>query len=379
MKIPYGKQWITDDDYEKVLQVLKSDFLTTGPLTPEFEKAFAKYVKAKYAVAVSSGTAALHLAAQVLGVHKDSEVITTPMSFAATSNCILYNSGTPVFSDITSRGLLNPNLIKSKIDKNTKGIIPVHLMGLPCNLESFSSIAKENNLFILEDASHALGARYNNSMIGSCKYSDLSIFSFHPVKHITTGEGGIATTNDRKLYEELCLLRTHGITKDASKFKTSHHEPWYQEMQLLGFNYRLTDIQAALGLSQLSRINQFVQRRREIAKQYIDSFSSLSKNIETIPEETGEFHSYHLFAVKVADSKTRWKLFDYLKKQGIFCQVHYIPIYWHPYYREHGFKDLRLPNTERFYERILSLPMYPSLSDSELDFVISTVKSFFHT
>jgi perosamine synthetase len=379
MKIPYGKHWISEEDQKKVLEVMQSDFLTTGPLIPKFEAAFAKYVGAKYAIAVSSGTAALHIAAQALGINSKTEIITTPMSFAATSNCVLYNDGTPVFSDITKRGLLAPDEIADKMTTRTAGIIPVDYMGLPCALKDFHETAQENGLFVLEDASHALGAKYENTKIGNCAFSDATVFSLHPVKHITTGEGGIITTNDEELSNKLRLLRTHGITKDQSEFSTNHKEPWYQEMQYLGFNYRLTDIQAALGLSQLLRINQFVERRREIAKLYIDSFSPLSENIETIPEEPGEFHSYHLFVVKVADSKTRWQLFDYLKKQGIFCQVHYIPIYWHPYYREHGFRDMRLPNAEEFYERILSLPMFPALSDSELDFVISAVKSFFHT
>jgi perosamine synthetase len=377
MKIPYGKQWINDDDYDKVLEVLKSDFLTTGPFIDEFEKAFANYVEVKYAVAVSNGTAALHLAAQVLGVQKGSEVITTPMSFAATSNCILYNSGIPVFSDITPRGLLDPDLIESKINESTQGIIPVHLMGLPCNLKSLSSIARENDLFLLEDASHALGAKYNNDMIGSCAYSDLSVFSFHPVKHITTGEGGIITTNDKKLYEELSLLRTHGITKDPSIFKTDHREPWYQEMQHLGFNYRLTDIQAALGLNQLRRVESFIGRRREIASRYNDYFSTIDTHVETIPEKDGEFNSYHLYVIKLVDPKKRLALFEFLRSKGIFCQVHYIPIYWHPYYRESGFEKTHLPVTENYYERILSLPMYPRLSDEELEYVVSSIDEFF--
>ena len=377
MKIPYGKQWITNDDYEKILEVLKSDFLTTGPFVQEFEREFAKYVGARFAVAVSSGTAALHLAAQVLRVQEGSEIITTPMSFAATSNCILYNSGTPVFSDITSRGLLDPEQIESKITEHTQGIIPVHLMGLPCELKSISSIAKENDLFIIEDACHALGAKYDSSMIGSCDYSDLSVFSFHPVKHITTGEGGIITTNDEKLCEELRLLRTHGITKDQSVFKTNHKEPWFQEMQYLGFNYRLTDIQAALGSSQLARVDQFIARRREIAAEYIDFFDTLVDHVETIPERNNEYHSYHLFVVKLTNPKKRRDLFEFLTKKGIYCQIHYIPIYWHPYYRQNGFEGEKLSNTERFYEQIISLPMYPALTDEELEFVTTSMKSFF--
>lgn len=377
MKIPYGKQWITDDDEEKVLEVLKSDFLTTGPFVQEFEREFAKYVGARFAVAVSNGTAALHLAAQVLRVQEGSEVITTPMSFAATSNCILYNSGTPVFSDITSRGLLDPEQIESKITEHTQGIIPVHLMGLPCDLKSISSIAKENDLFIIEDASHALGAKFNNNMIGSCKHSVLSVFSFHPVKHITTGEGGMITTNDEGLFDQLRTIRTHGITKDQSKFKTSHKEPWFQEMHYLGFNYRLTDIQAALGMSQLARVDQFIARRREIAAEYMDFFDTLVDHVETIPERENEYNSYHLFVVKLTNPKKRRDLFEFLAKKGIYCQIHYIPIYWHPYYRQNGFEDVYLSNTERFYEQIISLPMYAGLTDEEIEYVTTSVKSFF--
>lgn len=377
MKIPYGKHWISDEDRERVLEVLKSDFLTTGPFISEFEKAFSKYVGAKYAVAVANGTAALHLAAQSLGVTSGKEVVTTPMSFAATSNCVLYNSGTPVFADITGRGLISPAEIRKNLSKKTTGVIPVHYMGLPANLVEISEIARDKGLFVIEDACHALGAEYRSSRIGSCKYSDLAVFSFHPVKHITTGEGGLITTNDKELYEKLCLLRTHGITKNQSEFVTEHREPWYQEMQELGFNYRLTDIQAALGLSQLSRIDQFVKRRRELAQVYHDEFASWKGNVEAIPEEDGEVHSYHLFVVKVKDAKTRLGLFEFLKSKGIFCQVHYIPIYWHPYYRRSGYENLRLPATEEFYSRILSLPMYPAMTDDELQHVISSIQSYF--
>jgi perosamine synthetase len=371
MKIPYGKQSITADDKEKVLEVLSSDFLTTGPVIDEFEKAFAKFVGAKYAIAVANGTAALHLAAKALGVKKETDVVTTAMSFAATSNCVLYNSGTPIFAD--------PAEIRKRLTDKTTGIIPVHYTGLPCNLKEISEIAKENSLFVIEDACHAIGAKYDGTKIGDCKYSDLSVFSFHPVKQITTGEGGAITTNNDELNHVLRTLRTHGITKDKSEFKTNQDAPWYQEMHYLGFNYRLTDIQAALGLSQLSKVDQFIKRRREIAKNYLDFFEGLSDSIEVIPERTGEFHSYHLFVIKVVDPGRRRVLFDYLAKKGIFCQVHYIPIYWHPYYRENGYENEMLPMTEQFYERIISLPMYPTLTDEELDFVQSSIGDFFAT
>ena len=300
------------------------------------------------------------------------------MSFAATSNCVLYNSGTPVFADITERGLIDTKEIQEKMTNKTEGIIPVDYMGLPCDLGNISKIAKEKDLFVIEDASHALGAKYRNSPIGSCKLSDLTVFSFHPVKHITTGEGGIITTNNEELFQALRLLRTHGITKNKAEYKNKNiQDPWYHEMHHLGFNYRLTDIQSALGLNQLSKIDKFIARRRQIAQAYFDFFGDYREQVELIPEIADEFNSYHLFVIKLVDPPNRRKIFDFLWKEGIFCQVHYIPIYWHPYYRESGYKEEKLPNTEKFYERIISLPMYPSLSNEELDHVFSVLRSFF--
>ncbi len=370
MKISYGKQWITEEDKRMVQEVLDSDFLTTGPYVRKFEEIFAKYVNAKYAIAVSNGTAALHLAAQALGVRNGNEIITTPISFAATANCILYNSGKPIFSEVTDRGLINPDEIKKNITKNTTGLVPVHYMGLPCELDELSQIADENNLFLLEDACHAVGAKYKGSKIGSCKYSNLSVFSFHPVKHITTGEGGMITTNDEEIAHLLRTIRTHGITKDVSEFKTPHDEPWYQEMQFLGYNYRLTDLQAALGLSQLNKLTSFIERRREIAERYSEFFETFSNKVEIIQENDNEFHSYHLYVIKFRDSSIRRHVFEELAKEGIFCQIHYIPIYWHPYYQELGYDKVQLPNAEDFYNRILSIPMYPAITDDELEFIL---------
>ncbi|MHA2209142.1 MAG: UDP-4-amino-4,6-dideoxy-N-acetyl-beta-L-altrosamine transaminase [Candidatus Thorarchaeota archaeon] len=377
MKIPYGKQWISDDDIEKVVEVLKSDFLTTGPVIQQFEEEFARYVGAEYAVAVANGTAALHLAAAAAGAKKGSEVITTPMSFAATANCILYNSGKPIFADITERGLIDPAEVEKKLTNATTGIIPVHYMGLPSELAEISKIAQDNELFVIEDACHAIGAKYRTNPIGNCRYSDLAVFSFHPVKHITTGEGGIITTNHEELYDLLRTLRTHGITKDPSKYKFSNREPWYQEMQYLGFNYRLTDIQAALGLSQLSRIDQFIQRRREIAARYSDFLEEMSDQVELIPEREYEFHSYHLFVIKARDPKRRKPVFDYLAERGVYCQVHYIPIYRHPYYRDLGYGKESLPRTEELYDSILSIPMYPAMTDTEVDYVLESIRKAF--
>lgn len=372
MKIPYGRQWISDDDKKRVMEVLESDYLTTGPYVTEFENTFAKYVGAKHAIAVANGTAALHLSAMAVGVTKDTEVITTPMSFAATSNCILYNSGKPVFADITERGLLDPSRIEENLSSRTKGIIPVHYMGLPFDLDQISKIANENDLFLIEDACHAVGAKYKNTQIGDCKFSDMAVFSFHPVKHITTGEGGMITTNRKDLDNLLRTLRTHGITRDASEFLGEHKDPWFYEMQHLGFNYRLTDIQAALGLSQLSKVESFLNRRREIAGRYDEFFEKWDNDIEIIREGKDEYHAYHLYVIKLQDATMRRKVFEGLKQRDILCQIHYIPIYWHPYYRNLGYTKDNLVNTEEFYNRILSVPMYPALSDNELEYLFQS-------
>ncbi|MHA1217733.1 MAG: UDP-4-amino-4,6-dideoxy-N-acetyl-beta-L-altrosamine transaminase [Candidatus Heimdallarchaeaceae archaeon] len=377
MKIPYGKQWITDKDIEKMKEVLKSEFLTTGPYVKEFEEKFAKYVGAKYAIAVANGTAALHLSAQALGVGKGTEVITSPMTFAATANCVLYNSGKPVFADITDRGLIDPSEIKNKITKSTTGIIPVDYMGLPYDHKQVKEIAEENDLFVLEDGCHALGAEFNNQKIGNCEFTDLTIFSFHPVKHITTGEGGMITTNNEEFYEKICILRTHGITKNKDTFKSGKTDPWYQEMHYLGFNYRLTDIQAALGTSQLERIDEIVSARRLIAKKYNGFFQDKKYDIDIIPEKGNELNSHHLYVIKLKNSTERLKIYEFLKERGIYCQIHYIPVYWHPYYLELGYKKGLCKNAEGFYDRIISLPMYPSLTEEEQEYVLRCISKFF--
>ena len=327
--IPYARQAIYKEDIKAVINVLKSDFITCGPKVEEFEIKFAQYVGSKYAIAVSSGTSGLHLACLAADLNKDQELITSPLTFCASANCALYCQARPVFVDINEQGLINENLIEEKINKKTKIIIPVHYSGLPCNLKKIRKIAKKDNLIIIEDACHALGATYKKSKIGDCQYSDMAVFSFHPVKHITTGEGGMITTNNKKYYEKLLMLRTHGITKDSLKFKAKSSklvELWYHEMQLLGYNYRLTDIQCVLGISQLKKINQFIRKRREIAKIYDKAFKN-NKNIEIIKENKDKFHAYHLYPIRVKSKKIRLKLFNYFKKKEILCQVHYIPVY----------------------------------------------------
>ena len=351
--ISYGRQSINKEDILEVKNTLKSNFLTGGPKVKEFEEKFAAYVGAKYAVAVSSGTAALHLACLAAELKENEELITSPMTFAASSNCAFYCGAKPVFVDINEQGLINENKIEEAITSRTKVIIPVHYAGLPCNMEKINEIAKKNNLVVIEDACHALGARYKESRLGDCNYSNMACFSFHPVKHITTGEGGIITTNSKELYNKLIMLRTHGTTKESSQLVDKTEGPWYYEMQALGFNYRITDIQCALGISQLKRVGDFVEKRRRMAQKYIDAFKN-NPSIRVLLENPDQFNSYHLFVIQVPTAEIRKELFLYLQKQGINCQVHYIPVYWHPFYQNEGYKKGLCPTTEEFYNQIIS-------------------------
>lgn len=370
--IPYGHQYIDDEDIKEVNKVLKSGWITQGKKVDEFEKAVCKYAGVKYAVAVSSGTAALHLASKALGF-KD-EVITTPITFAASSNSVLYCGGKPVFSDISKTiPNISPDKIKEKITKKTKGIIPVDYSGHPCDLEEIHEIACEHDLKIIEDSSHAIGARYKNSKIGSCKYSDISIFSFHPVKHITTGEGGMILTNNEDIYDKLVMLRSHGITKKKEKL-IEDHGPWYHEQQILGYNYRITDFQCALGLSQLKKLDDFIKKRREIVDIYKDQIKNPDL-IELPAEKNNCKSSWHLYYIKIKDSKKRKDVFIKLRKKNIGCQVHYIPVYFHPYYQKLGYKKGLCPNAEEFYKRTISIPLYPTLKDNEIQYVIDTLNS----
>lgn len=372
--IPYGKQFIDDDDINEVIKVLKSDYLTTGPKIGEFEEAFAKYVGVRFATAVSNGTAALHVACLAAGLKKDDRLMTTPMTFAASSNCGLYCNAIPVFADITKNGLIDPKKVKEKINPACKIIIPVHYAGFPCDLESIKEIAQKNGSFVIEDACHAMGARYKDSKIGDCRYSDMAIFSFHPVKHITTGEGGMITTNSKELDEKLKIFRTHGITRE-SHLLTHDEGPWYYEMQYLGYNYRMTDIQAALGISQLKKIEKFVARRQVIAKKYDKAFAG-SSDLDILENSKDCISTYHLYPILLKKQlKSRKRLiFEAMKKNGIGVQVHYIPVYYHPYYKKLGYQKGSCPVAEDFYERELSIPMFYALTDEQIDFVIENVK-----
>ncbi len=372
MYIPYGRQNINEDDINAVVEVLKSDFLTTGPKIAEFEEKFADYVGAKYAVAVSNGTAALHIACLAAGLKEGDEVITTPITFAASANCALYCGARPVFADIDSVTYnIDYREIEKHITSRTKAIIPVHYTGQPCDMDEIHKIAEKYNLFVIEDAAHAVGAEYKGRKIGSL--SDMTEFSFHPVKHITCGEGGIVTTNNEKLYEKLKLYRTHGITRNTAEM-SRQDGPWYYEQIDLGFNYRITDFQAALGISQLSRVDLFLKRRREIAARYDEAF----KNVPgiTIPSQMeGTRSAYHLYVIRV-DKKIRRELFEYLRACNIGVNVHYIPVYTFPYYREHGYMNVKCANAEELYSSIISLPIFYDLTDAEQDYVIDKIISF---
>jgi UDP-4-amino-4,6-dideoxy-N-acetyl-beta-L-altrosamine transaminase len=379
--IPYGRQAIQQDDIDAVIEVLQSDFLTQGPKIQEFEEKFADYIGNKYAVAVSNGTAALHLSALALDVKPGDKVITTPITFAASANSVLYCGGEIDFVDIDPNTfLIDLDKLEEKLEaapKGTyKGVIPVDFAGLPVNTEKLQKIADKHGLWIIEDACHAPGGFFENSKeekvyCGNGRYAELSIFSFHPVKHIATGEGGMITTNDKALYEKLLILRTHGITKDPDLLE-ENHGGWYYEMQTLGYNYRLPDLSAALGISQLRKADAGLKRRREIAERYIEAFKDSDIKIQSMPK--GFSNAYHLFVIRTSRRK---ELYDYLRKNHIFAQVHYIPVHLQPYYKKMGFKKGDFPRAEKYYEPCLSLPMYPSLSNEEQHYVIDKILDFF--
>ena len=381
--IPYGHQHITDEDIQAVIETLKSDYLTQGPKIIEFEQAFARYVGAKYAVAVSNATAGLHLAATALQVRSGDKVIVTPITFAASANCIRYCNGMVVFCDIDPDTYLMDikklrRLLETNPPSTFKGIVPVDFAGYPHQMEEFRQLADEYGLWILEDACHAPGGYFIDSngekqFCGNGKFADVTVFSFHPVKHIATGEGGMVTTNDKELFDRLSLLRTHGITKNPACLH-ENHGGWYYEMQELGYNYRLTDFQAALGLSQLKRADEGLKRRQKIAVRYNEAFKRIA-DIQTPYASPDVFHAYHLYIIQVPD---RLDLYNYLHENGIYAQEHYIPLHLMPYYREQGNKPGDLPVAEKYYSRCLSLPMFPTLTDEEQEYVIKKIEYYFN-
>lgn len=378
MAIPYGRQHITEEDIAVVAETLRSDYLTGGPRIAQFEETFARYIGSKYAVAVANGTAALHLSAMSLGVKPGHKVITTPNTFSASANCVLYCGGEIDFADIDPQTLLlDPNLVEDKLRQVPKGsyqgIIPVDFAGMPVNMEDFRTLADRYDCWLLEDACHAPGGFFvdtqgNQQFCGNGTFAELAIFSFHPVKHIASGEGGMITTNNEAHYQQLLRLRTHGITRERHLL-AEDHGGWYYEMLELGYNYRLSDIQAALGWSQLKRAKEGLARRRELASRYDEAFAGTA--VQSPLPHPG--HAYHLYVVQINDRKG---LYEHLRKKGIYAQVHYIPVHYQPYYQQLGWKKGDFPHTEAYYERCLSLPLYPTLTDEEQQFVVESVQEF---
>ena len=378
--IPYGRQDLNQDDINSVLDVLHSDFLTQGPVVPLFESAVAEYCGAKYAVAVNSSTSALHLACLSLGIGKGDIVWTSPVTFVASANCALYCGAEIDFVDIdpftynlSAEKLAAKLAIAKRNGKIPKLVIPVHLCGQSCDMQSIFALSLEYGFKIIEDASHAIGGRFKDEKIGNCRFSDVTVFSFHPVKIITTGEGGMALTNKPELNKKMALLRSHGITKNPSEMIQSQEGPWYYEQIDLGYNYRMTDIQAALGLSQMRRIDLFVDKRNQIALKYNSAFENSS--LVTPPRDTN-YSAFHLYVIRLPqkDKKNnRNEVFNHLRNQGILVNIHYLPIYHHPYYKKMNFNALEFPEAELYYKEAISLPIYPSLSDTQQKEVIDKV------
>ena len=369
--IPYGKQTIEQDDIQAVGDVLKSDFLTTGPKIAEFEQTVADYVGAKYAVAISNGTSALHAACFAAGIGPGDEVITTPLTFAASANCVLYCGGTPVFADVDPKTYnIDPEDIRRKITDRTKAIIAVHLAGQPCDMDAIHSIAREHGLIVIEDGAHALGSVYKGKKVGSM--SDMTTFSFHPVKPITTGEGGMIVTDNEDFYKKMVLFRSHGITRDDS-IMTRNDGPWFYQQFDLGYNYRITDIQCALGCSQMKKLDRFLARRKEIVARYNEAFADCD-NIITPYQLSDTESGWHLYMVQVKNCDRR-QVFEAMREKGIGVNVHYIPVYMHPYYQEHGYETVHCANAEEIYSHIISLPLYPGLTFEQQDYVIDALKS----
>lgn len=379
--IPYGRQDISEDDIAAVVEVLRSDFLTQGPAVPRFEARVAEYVGARHAVACSNATAALHMACLALGVGPGDMVWTSPITFVASANCALYCGASVDFVDIDpvtwnmSPGALEAKLVQAERDGCLpKVIIPVHFAGEPCDMEAIGALARRYGAYVIEDAAHAVGARHGGSRIGDCRYSDIAIFSFHPVKIVTTGEGGMALTNDPQIAARLRLARSHGVTREPAEMTGQSHGPWYYEQVALGFNYRMTDLQAALGLSQMARIEDFIARRHEIAARYDRELAQLPLVLPARGDQNRS--ALHLYVVCLADGSaaSHRRIFEQLRDAGIGVNLHYIPVYLQPYYRALGFTAGLCPEAERYYGKALSLPMFASLSEEEQGRVVTTLK-----
>lgn len=380
--IPYGKQDINQQDIDAVIDVLKSDFLTQGPKVPDFEQAIADKSNAKHAAAVNSATSALHIANLALDVGPGDIVWTSSITFVATANSALYCGANIDFVDIDlcsgnmSVIALEKKLILARNNKTLpKVVIPVHLAGQSCDMEQIYALSQEYGFRIIEDASHAVGGQYHGNPIGSCQYSDICIFSFHPVKIITSAEGGMALTNSDKIAEKLKLFRSHGIVSEQNKMTEQSHGPWYYQQIALGFNYRITDLQAALGLSQLDRIDSFINKRNQLAKIYDNAFSQTK--LTTLAPNSDRLSSYHLYIVLLpeANIERHKQAIIKLREQGLFAHVHYIPVHLQPYYKDLGFSPGDLPNAEEYYQRAISLPLYPQLTSQEQEYIIEQVKA----
>lgn len=375
-KIFYGHQWIDESDIEAVVGILKSDYLTCGPAIDKMEEQLAEYTGAKYAVAVSSGTAALHCACIAAGIGPGDEVITTPLTFAASANCVLYCGGKPVFADINPNTYnIDPISIEQHITKNTKAVIAVDFTGQAVQSDEIRAICDKYHLVYIEDAAHSIGTEYNGQRVGNL--ADMTCFSFHPVKTITGGEGGAVLTNNEELYRKIVLAHTHGITHDLELMEDAPHEgPWYYEQISLGYNYRITDFQAALITSQMKKIDFFKKRRQEIVRMYDEAFSSVEELI--LQQEIAESDTCrHLYIIQLNSEKltcTRREFFDAMSAENVQCQIHYVPVYWFPYYKHLGYDKGLCPNAEKVYNGIMSIPLYPQMSDEDVYDVIAAVK-----
>ncbi len=375
-KIYYGRQWIDEEDIQAVAKVLRSDFVTCGPKVDEMERALEKYTGAKYAVAVSNGTAALHCACIAAGIGAGDEVITTPITFAASANCALYCGAKPVFADINPETYnIDPESIRAHITDKTKAIVAVDFTGQSVENDEIRAICDEYDLIFIEDAAHAIATKYKGKQVGSL--ADMTCFSFHPVKTITGGEGGAVLTNNEVFYQKLVLAHTHGITHDESMMEGAPHEgPWYYEEISLGYNYRITDFQAALIVSQMSKLDKFAARRKEIVKRYDEAFSKIPEIIvqKEIPESDT---CRHLYIIRLNLDKlkcSRREFFDAMSAENIQCQIHYVPVYWFPYYQHLGYEKGICPNAEEVYKAIMSIPLYPAMNDQDVEDVIHSVK-----